>query len=183
MERPSWDLLVTIFFIMGIGYGFILQRDRILATLVGTYIGLAVTTVWGDTIYSLFSGNTVLFNQLWFRSSASPFTIKVALFAFFIVMLSLKGEFVHMTKRNLGAGSPIILFAYAFLSSGLILSSIFGFMDPVTQTRIAATSHLASLVMHYKVAWIVLPAIVMVIAGFIKDRRPPDYYYPPRDYY
>ena len=44
--KLTWDLLISIFFIMGISYGFILQREKILATILAVYVSWAVSLVW-----------------------------------------------------------------------------------------------------------------------------------------
>ena len=33
MPAPSWDLAISVFFLIGIAFGYILQREKIIATL------------------------------------------------------------------------------------------------------------------------------------------------------
>lgn len=169
MSAPSWDLFIVIFFAVITGYGFILQKEKTAATLLATYVALVITTVWGQTIFDLLSGNTVLFNQVWFRTNANPFVIKTVIFGLFIVLLSLKAEYIS-TRAGV-VGSSIVLFLYSFLNAGLIISSVISFMDSASRDLLLSQSNVANLVYHYLEWWIILPAVVLIVAGF-KRRSP-----------
>ena len=166
MNSPSWDLFIIIFLAIATGYGFILQKEKAAATLISTYIALVVTTVWGQAVYDILSGNTVLFNQVWFSANLNPFTVKVIIFGVFIVLLSLKGEYI--STRTGAMGSTIVLFLYSFLNAGLIVSSIIFFMEESARESLMMQSHVAELIFKYNSWWIVLPAIVLIVAGFKK---------------
>jgi len=166
LNSPSWDLFIIIFLAIATGYGFILQKEKAAATLISTYIALAVTSIWGQSVYEILSGKTILFNQVWLAGHINPFTVKVLIFAAFIVLLSLKGEYI--STRTGAVGSTIVLFLYSFLTAGLILSSIFSFMDDVSRQILLSQSHLADLIYKYNNWWVVLPAIVLIVAGFKK---------------
>lgn len=165
---PSWDLIITIFFITGIAYGFLLQRERVLATLIAVYIAWAVAAFWGKAVYELFSGQTIIFKQLWFRTNTTLFNVQTAVFVIFTVLLSLKGEFADITKRAVGSSNPIIVFLYSFLNTGLILATVINFMGPTVQADLIRQSHLAELIITYKTWWVVAPAVLMIIAGLRK---------------
>jgi len=167
---PTWDLFITLFFIIGIGYGVILQREKILATLVSTYIALAVASVWGEKVFEFFNGNTILFNQFWVRSNLSEFSIKALLFALIIVLLTLKGDFTIGLQKNEGMVSMVFVFIYSFLNTGLIISSVINFLPAASKLTIISSSNLAATVMNYSTAWIVLPALLMIVGGFLTAR-------------
>lgn len=166
--KLTWDLLISIFFIMGISYGFILQREKILATILAVYVGWAVSNVWAKPIYGLLTGKTLVFDQLWFKTDLTLFHVKVGLFVIIVVLLALKGDFADITRRIGGSSSPLIVFLYSFLNAGLALSIIFSFMGPKAMVYLSNVSHLAELVIDYKNWWIVAPAVVMIVAGFMR---------------
>lgn len=170
--KLTWDLLITVFFLMGISYGFILQREKILATILAVYVGFAVSNVWAKPVFGLLTGKTVLMDQLWFKTDLTLFHVKVGVFVAIVVLLALKGDFADITKRIGGSSSPIIVFAYSFLNAGLALSVIFSFMGPGAMRYLAHSSHLADLVITYKNWWVVAPAIVMIVAGFMRGVEP-----------
>lgn len=166
--KLTWDLLISVFFIMGISYGFILQREKILATMLAVYVGWAVANVWSKPIFGLLTGKTVLMDQLWFKTDLTLFHVQVGVFVLIVVLLALKGDFADITRRIGGSSSPLIVFAYSFLNAGLVLSIIFSFMGPKAMRYLASSSHLAELVIDYKNWWIVAPAIIMIAAGFMR---------------
>ncbi len=160
MNSPSWDLFIIIFLAIATGYGFILQKEKAAATLISTYIALVVTTVWGQTVFDILS------KQDWFSTNINPFTIKVAIFGLFIVLLSLKGEYI--STRAGAVGSTIVLFLYSFLNAGLIISSVIYFMDDIARESLLSQSHVADLIFKFNNWWIALPAIILIVAGFRK---------------
>jgi hypothetical protein len=153
---------------MGISYGFILQREKILATILAVYVAWAVANVWAKPIFGLLTGKTMLAGQLWFRTDLTLFHVQVGLFVVIVVLLALKGDFADITRRIGGSSSPIIVFLYSFLNAGLVLSIIFSFMGPRAMNYLSHISHLANLVIDYKNWWIVAPAVIMIIAGFMR---------------
>jgi len=166
MSSPSWNLFIIIFLAIATGYGFILQKEKAAATLISTYIALAVTSVWGESVYNLLSGNTILFNQVWLRANLNPFTVKVIIFGLFIVLLSLKGE--YLSTRTGTIGSVFVLFLYSFLNAGLIVAAIISFMNEAARQSLLNQSQVANLIFKYYSWWIVLPAITLIVAGFKK---------------
>jgi len=167
---PTWDLFITLFFIVGMGYGVILQREKILATLISTYIALAVATAWGDKVFEFFNGNSILFNQFWIRSNMSEFSIKALLFGLLIVLLTLKGDFSVSIAKAEGMVSTVFVFIYSFLNTGLIVESIINFLPQTAKMAIINQSNIAALVMSYDIAWVVIPALLMVLGGFLTSR-------------
>jgi hypothetical protein len=153
---------------MGISYGFILQREKILATILAVYVGWAVANVWAKPVFGLLTGRTVLMDQLWFKTDLTLFHVQVGLFVVIVVLLALKGDFADITRRIGGSSSPLIVLAYSFLNAGLVLSIIFSFMGPRAMHYLERVSHLGNLVIDYKNWWIVAPAVIMIIAGFMR---------------
>ncbi len=166
MPAPSWNLAITVFFLIGIVFGYILQREKIIATLLSVYVALVVTQLFAGNVFDFFQGNKVLFNQVWIRSNASPFTIRVLVFLAIIALLSAKGG-ISGTKSK-GILSPIEVMILSFLTTGLILSSIFYFMPPESRDTFMRSSQLAALVIKYYPLWVLTPIVAMVALGFIR---------------
>ncbi|KKQ73417.1 MAG: hypothetical protein US94_C0034G0005, partial [Berkelbacteria bacterium GW2011_GWB1_38_5] len=61
MPTPSWDLAIVVFFLIGIAFGYILQREKIVATLLSVYVALVVTQVFSGNVLSFFQGDKTLF--------------------------------------------------------------------------------------------------------------------------
>jgi len=166
LPAPTWNLAITVIFLIGIVFGYILQREKIIATLLSVYVALVVTQLFAGNVFDFFQGNKVLFNQVWIRSNASPFTVRVLVFLAVIALLSAKGG-ISGTKSK-GVLSPIEIMILSFLATGLILSSIFFFMPPETRDAFIKSSALASFVIRYYPLWVVTPIIVLVGLGFVR---------------
>jgi len=164
MPAPSWDLAITVFFLIGIAFGYILQREKIVATLLSVYVALVVTQVFSGNVFAFFQGDKTLFNQVWIRNNSSPFTIRVIIFMLVIMLLSAKGGISG--SKSKGIFSPIEILGLSFLTTGLILSSIFYFMPPESRDALMANSRMATLVIKYYLWWVIVPVIVLIGLGF-----------------
>jgi hypothetical protein len=164
---PTWDLIITLMLIVGIGYGVILQRERILATLVGVYVGMVVAQNWGPSVYQFLSGNTILFDQLWIKANASPFAIKALLFGLIVVFLTIKSDFSQSMKESNAPLSGLMVIAYSFLTTTLTISAILSFLPPAQLNAITIRSNLADFLVDNFILWLVLPVIAMIIGGYL----------------
>ena len=153
------------FFLIGIAFGYILQREKILATLLSVYVALVVTQVFSGNVFDFFQGDKMV-GQVWVRNSASPFSIRVILFMGIIMLLSAKGGISGAKAK--GIMSPIEIILLSFLATGLILSSIFNFMPAESREAFMASSRLATLVIKYYVWWVVVPPIALIGLGFFR---------------
>lgn len=165
MPTPSWDLAITIIFIVGIAFGYIMQRDKIVSTLLGVYTGLIMTQAVSGTIQGFFQGDTTLFNQVWIRANASPFTIRALIFLATILLVSTKANV--SSGKSKGILSPLEIVVYSVLTTGLVLSSIFHFMPQESITAFTMTSRMAKLVIENYTWWILLPMIFMFVSGWL----------------
>jgi len=163
---PSWDLIITLFFIVAMAYGFIMQRDKAVITLISVYVALVVVQYFSAPLLDFFAGEKTIFGQLFIKSSASPFTIKVVLFAAVIALLSAKSG---LTSKSESSIPPLEVLAYSFLNATLILSSIFSFMPETTQTTYSSSSKLANFVISHNVWWIILPVILLIVLGWKRN--------------
>lgn len=166
MPTPSWDLAIVVFFLIGIAFGYILQREKIIATLLSVYVALVVTQVFSGNVLSFFQGDKTLFSQVWIQSGSSPFTVRVVIFMAVIMLLSAKGG-ISGSKAK-GIFSPIEIIGFSFLTTGLILSSIFYFMPPESRDAFMAASRMANLVIKYYLWWVVVPVAALIALGFFK---------------
>lgn len=166
MPTPSWDLAITVIFLVGIAFGYILQRDKIVATLLGAYVGLIMTQAVSGTLQNFFQGDTTLFNQVWIKANTNPFTVRALVFLGTIMLVSTKAN-VSSSSRAKGILSPLEIVVYSILTTGLVLSSIFHFMPQESITAFAMTSRMAKLVINNYTWWIILPVIFMFVSGWL----------------
>ena len=164
MPTPSWDLAITVVFIVGIAFGYILQRDKIIQTLLGVYVGLIMTQAVAGNIQHFFQGDTTLFNQVWIKANADPFTIRALIFLGTIMLISTKANVSSSKVKS--ALSPLEIVVYSVLTTGLVICSLFYFMPEEARTTFVMTSRMAKLVINNYIWWITLPVIFMLVSGF-----------------
>lgn len=160
---PSWDLIIGLFLIVAIAYGFILQRDKTVVTLISVYVGLIIVQALAGPFQDFFAGEKTVFGQLFIKSSASPFTIKIIIFALIVALVSSKSG---LSTKGESTISPLEILGFSFLNAALILSSIFYMMPEETRLTYMETSKLASIIINYHVWWLILPIILMVVSGW-----------------
>ncbi len=160
-SAPSWDLVITLVFVIGITYGFIMLRDRVLVMLLALYAGTVIANTFAEPIHKFFNGDIAILNKLWVESSVSPFTIKVALFIAAILVFTAKSG-LSGRRSNF---SFFELGAFSFLNVCIGLSSIFSFMEPDKLTGYTNASKLASLIVQHHTLWYIAPVIILAIVG------------------
>lgn len=167
---PTWDLVIILFFILAVGYGLILGRDKVIVTLVSTYIGFVVASEFGNTIYALFTGQSLLGGNLWVQTNLSIFLVKTVLFILLIVLLAAKGGYMASPSGG-GIKSGIVAGLFSFLNAGLIISSLIWFLTDISRNALFTQSHLAYWVASVRNWWIILPVIAMLIVGFLTPKK------------
>lgn len=165
MEKlPSVDLFIGLFFVVGCAYTLLLRREKAIATLAATYIALAVTNNFGQTIYEFFNGNKVIANQLWIRSNASLSTVMIVTFLILIVFIS--GAISSSVRRSDSSATEIIIISA--LNIALILSIIASYMTPAMRDHYIVISKIASIIAKNNLLWTVLPPFALVTLGFTR---------------
>ncbi len=167
---PTWDLVISLFFILAVGYGLILGRDKVVVTLVSTYIGFVVASEFGNTLYALFTGQSVVGGSIWVKTNLSIFLVKTILFVLLIVLLGIKGGYMATPGKG-GLKSSTIAGILSFLDAGLIISSLIWFMTEGARTALFSQSHLASWVGQVRNWWLILPVVVLLMAGFLEPKK------------
>lgn len=166
---PSWDLFLAIFFIVSIGYSFVLQRDKVIVTLLAIYAGIVISNVLGGPLQGFFTGDKTVANQLFIRANASPFSVQSGLFLITTVIISVRSGLGGRSSRQ-GALSHFELGLFSFLNSALILTAIFSFMAPEAQAEFVATSKIARLIITHMSWWYVAPLIALIATGGLGNK-------------
>lgn len=161
---PSWDLLLTLFVLVSVAYGFMIQRERVIVTLLSIYVGFVVSQLLSDTIAQFFAGEKTVGGSFFIRSSASPFSIHAALFLGCVALITAKSGLSGNRERG-GSLSTIEVVAYAGLNAALIASVLIGYLDPAAQATLLETSKNAAFVFSHQAWWLIAPILLMIITG------------------
>ncbi|HUD20575.1 MAG TPA: hypothetical protein VMQ44_00705 [Candidatus Saccharimonadales bacterium] len=173
---PSWDLFLTIFFIVSIGYSFVLQRDKVVVTMLAIYAGIVIANILGGPMQAFFNGDKTIANSLFVRANASPLSVQSGIFLLTVVAVVIRSGLGGRGSGSRGVLSPFELAVFSFLNSTLILAAIFSFMTPDAQAHFAATSKIARQIINRETWWFVAPLIALAITGGLGgSRRSSDY--------
>lgn len=171
---PSWDLLLGVFFIVSIGYSFVLQRDKVIVTLLAIYAGIVIASVVGGPLQGFFNGDKTVANSLFIRANASPFSVQTGLFFITTIIISVRSGLSGRGGAR-GALSPFELGLFSFLNSALILAAVFSFMSPEAVKEFATNSRIANLIIDKQSWWFVAPIIALIATGGLSKGRSSDY--------
>lgn len=163
MQLPSVDVFIGLFFLFGVAYGLIFQREKIITTLCSVYVGIVVAENFSGTVFQFFNGNKVVANQLWIKSNASVATISIVLFLSTILLISAA---ISVRRRSDSTSSPFDSVLYSVLAVALILSSILTFLPEASRAHYLEISAVARYLFNFKTLLVILPPIVLVITGF-----------------
>lgn len=161
---PTWDLLIGILFVLIIAYGFMLQREKVIVTLISIYVGLVLVSVLTGTLQEFFAGDRAIFNKIFIKGTTSPFAIQTGLFLGTVIAITARSGLSGGSSR--GLLSPIELFAYSFFNAALIVVSILSFVPEEMKTAILNSSYLANLLISFRGWLLVLPILLLVILGY-----------------
>ncbi|MFA4995665.1 MAG: hypothetical protein WC536_00800 [Patescibacteria group bacterium] len=164
-QLPSVDIFIGLLFIVGIGYGLILRRDKTITTLCSAYIGLVIASSFSETVFKFFNGNATIANQIWIRSNASVSTISIILFLLCIFLIS--GAIQSSSTRSGDIGA-FEVFIYSSLTVALVISSVLYFLPPETRANYTAVSRLAKMMFDFRPLIIIGAPLTLIILNFRK---------------
>lgn len=171
ISTPSWDLFLIIFFVVSVGYSFVLQRDKVVVTLLSIYAGIVVASVLGGPTLDFFQGDRTIGDQIFVKANASPFTVQAILFILTTVLVSMRSGIGRSGTGGGGHLSTFELALFSFLNSALILTAIFSFMDEAARAQFAEQSRVARVFISREMWWTIAPLIALIITGGLGNRR------------
>jgi len=162
----TWDLFVGILLIIGVVYGFALQRERIFTSLMSIYMGIVVANVWGESLFNFFEGKSMLFDSVWVKANTTPSTISIILFVLVVAIISAKAPIGYM--RSWSIVTPIETVAYSLLNMALFLATIYRMLPMELQEKIVAQSRFIGPALDFYNLLLVAPLILLIL---ITSRR------------
>ena len=163
MKFPTWDLIISIVFLLIVAYNFLLQRDKIIKTIMAAYIGLAIATVWGEAVHAFLANNL---GQAQLSSDASSSSTKIGIFFLVTILLSIRSDQPHVPKKTFKYPPFIMMGVYSLMATSLIFVSIISFLDENSKTFLLSNSTLALFIDKYSIWFFVLPVILLIATGF-----------------
>ena len=165
MNTPSWDLFIGLFFIIGVSYGFMMQREKVVVTMISAYASIAITEVLSPIAQKFFIGDSNVGN-MFIKANLSPFTIQAGIFVGIIILITVRGGLVG--AKGKGLLSPIEMLIFSILNSAVIMSTILFFLPEDMRNQLVANSKFAKIVIEYHDWWLILPIATLIVTGFRK---------------
>ena len=165
MNTPSWDLFIGLFFIIGVSYGFMMQREKVMVTMISAYASMAITQILSPIAQKFFIGDSNIGN-IFIKANLSPFTIQAGIFVGIIILITVRGGLVG--TRAKGLLSPVEVLAYSALNSAMIMSAILFFLPEDMRNQLMVNSKFAKIIIGYHDWWLILPVVALIATGFKK---------------
>jgi hypothetical protein len=161
MQGLTWDIGILALAGLLLAYSFLIRRHKALATLVSVYIAYFVATAWGERVVGLFSGDSLLFNSVWFKANATPFAVQVGLLVVFTILLS---SFLKLGGRRSRYGIPEIA-VYSITTVSLFTMFVLLLMPEEVRNSVIATSKIAPYIYNWREWVLLVPVFAMVYFG------------------
>lgn len=163
----SWNIFIGFCILVSVLYGFILQRNKIILTLLNVYIAVAVVNVVGPGFNNLIQQvGGVLLNDSISDRLFSMFLTQTFLFVSVIILLSIRAEHAK-AMADVKVTHPIVLsFLYSVFFALIVCSTIMSFLAPEVLADINSQSTAISWIMARQSWWIVLPVILMIVTSY-----------------
>lgn len=136
-----------------------MQREKIMAALLASYMGMVIVSTWAEPIKQFFEGKKTIANT-WVESDASPATIKIILFLTIVAIVAAKAD-IAIGRDN--AMAPIEILLYSFITGVLIASTVFSYIPESSQTAIMAQTKIVHFLKDYRTLWLIAPILLILI--------------------
>jgi len=148
-----------IFVAITVLYGFMMQREKIMAALLASYMGMVVVSTWAEPIKDFFEGKKTVANT-WVESDASPATIKIILFLTIVAIVAAKAD-IAIGRDN--AMAPIEILLYSLITGVLIASTVFSYLPENSQNAIIDQTKIVHFLKDYRTLWLIAPIILILV--------------------
>ncbi len=166
---PTWDLVIVGALIFFSAYSLILQKEKILASIVALYVAIVVTQVWGDKVAAFFMGQNFI-GSFWIKANLDPFWVKLAVFLGIIIFFAVKSDLVVSMAKDTPS-SFLMTICYSLSYAALLATSILQLLPQPTLNAFILQSKLAAFLYSHMAWWVILPVILIIIGGY--SNKPP----------
>ena len=176
----TWDLFVIVFFAIIIAYSFIVGKHESVKIIIATYIAIVAVQGIGNILERLSGESEPVLNVLGVSLDITLLsTTKLLLFVITIIFLAVRSgveiEYANETGTFL---STCLTGLFGFATAGLLLSTLLTYTtglpllsstlteSPTISPLLAQSVLLATMIKNQDL-WFSLPAILLIVVGFI----------------
>lgn len=180
----SWDLIVILFIAVVTAYSFIVGKDESVKIIIASYIAIVAVQALGGLLEMIVGETSVLTQMLGLGLSHSIIaTVKLVLFVTCIILLAIRGGFEMQYASAIdGVWESALTAAFGLSTSALLLTSLVTFvadrpiLDPLLSTApllvpLLMESTLVTWTVSQQNIWFALPALLLMIFGFMNQQR------------
>lgn len=167
-SAPSWDLFIVLFLIIAVGYGFLMQRERIVVTMVAAYLGFVVSALFWPEVFGFFHGTNPLLGRYFIRAEVNESQVQIGLFVISMILVSSKAGID--AERGRGWLSGFELFVLSALIGAMIAAIILGYLPEAAQLALAEQSKLMRYLVNYHDLALLAPITSLVALGIRNGR-------------
>lgn len=161
MPQLTWDSLLMMMLLGGVGLGFLLRKAKIITYILSIYLSFILANELGLWITR---GIRAFLN-----TDVSLFYLKFALFVFTLVLLATEEHFLsNQIDIPMGIKANFEGALYGFLMGGLFLSQIFELMDGAAIMEIQTKSIIAAYIIANRIFLVIIPIVVIAISSILR---------------
>ncbi len=180
----TWDLFIIVFFAIVITYTFIIGKKESVKIIISSYIGIVAVQGLGNVLLRLTGYVNPLIESFGFTLDAQVLSwVKLVMFVAVIILLAVKAGFdITYTKEMHSVINAVMTGVFGFATAGLMLSTLLVYVSgvPLLQFSLPETaslspviqqSQLMQLMILHQDLWFALPAITLIVAGFVHKEK------------
>lgn len=181
----TWDLLITMFFIVIMSYSYIVGRNGTVKIILSTYIAMLAANGLGNLLAKYIILSKPLIKVLTTNPDENVVIFKIFVFIVLLLALVLRGGFnVDIGYEESALNRIVSNTVFGFLSAGLIISTLFVYMADSGNTgvliiniqeslNIPASTWLVKTLINYYNFWFTAPAAAFILASLMGPEPAP----------
>ena len=171
---------MIVFFAIICAYSFIVGKHESVKIIIATYIAIVAIQGLGNLVAQIAAYTESYTDMLNMGGNTNVLSIlKLAGFVAVIIFLSIRGGFDMEYSKDLGSlVDSLLVGAFGFSTAGLLVVSLLTFVagSPLLDPHLASaaalkplleSSQLVQAMVEYQNLWFALPAILLVVLGFV----------------
>jgi hypothetical protein len=165
MNSVTWDIGILAALGLLLAYTLLIRKHKALATLMSVYVAYFVAASWGGRLAELFSGDRVLFNQVWIKGEITPFIAQAALLVIFTFVISAFLKLGGSRSRY----SMLEVIAYAVCTVAVAVMFLTLFMAAEQRESVFEQSRLLPWAYLWRDWILMVPVFVIIYFGIYGD--------------
>jgi hypothetical protein len=180
----TWDFFVLVFFGVVIAYSFVIGRHDSVKIIISTYIAVVAGQGLGTFLSNTSPYSTQLLSAYGINVDITLLGgVKLLIFIATIIFIAVRsGLEIDYNKETSTVTNLVLTALFGFATAGLFLSTLLTFigntalLDPnaissSTLTSLVEQSIFMRALIMYQGLWYALPALLLIIVGFLSHER------------